>query len=1497
MHLLTRKARSTSLLAVALIALIAAGLSSVMMVPLQSQQRVLAAGSAPLLPGEVRWNGVPQDIFGLGDTYNYESTGFRNNTTIQSEIKAAHVPLIRTFFERVDEQDHTTIIPDSTQIAIAQAVQNSGAQCMANLTQDSNLTTDMTWDLHMVSILSPYCKFFEVMNEPDLSGNWPPEVLQPAYSSFWDSFVPQARAQTPGVYFGGPALASEFGLDNANYMHDWLADAASHNVPPDFVSYHWYMCSGIAQSQCLAQVDQFAPNHGGTVAGYISTDFPGKSIPLGITEWSADPGNPSYANDDTFMSQFEQHALAGLEKNPNLAFATQFDIGAEAGFGTLDMFRIDSGNPYTNTAPAVGSPRPMFYVMQEEIGRESTGVPRYAHVIQIPEENHGYGQIVGDTTDAPYINNTLIPGGALATNYFANVSSSLPNYLIWQYGTDAGLNANCEPGPGCQVSAPSIAENAEANGQTWGGYEENSTANCQNVVDGGTGGLYTVHHDPFPYDTTLADCGTRDVNFSNFAGALGSPTTLPNYVFLGPNLNDEMHNGTILQGDQWLQQEIPAIQNSTACTQSSCLIVVAFDESFDASNEQVMAAMTGPDVPAGTRAATHYDHYALTHTMETALGLPTMRSGDAAAPVMSDMFGSFSGGPPPPAPVVSSFSPTSGNVGQAVTVTGTGFTGATAVKFNGVSASFTVSSDTSISTSVPSGASTGPISVTGPNGTGSSSSNFTVTTPPAAPVVSSFSPTSGAVGVDVTISGSGFTGTTAVAFNGVNAPGFAVNSDAQITVAVPAGATSGPISVTNPQGTGTSSGSFTVTTSGGSTSFTIVQHAAVAASGTVTSQAITVPAGVQQGNLLVINAGEGSNLGTISPPSGWSTAYNVLGAQQPAGSAEFYKVVDSATAGQKSWTVTLSTAHSLTLSFMEINAAHGWQPTVLDQAKSNDQTGSSTTALSTGSTAVTTNSPDFVVANFAIHSGSQTWSALSSGYTQEDTAVDGTGVASMDAYAEPSASGAQSASVTASSAGFSVNGIAAFAAVGGSGGPPPAPTVSSFSPTSGHVGDSVTITGTGFTGASAVAFNGTNASSFTVNSDTQITATVPSGATTGTLSVTTANGTGTSSGSFTVLPPAPTITSFSPTSGPVGTSVVITGTNFTGASAVKFNATAASSFTVNSATQITAIVPSGATTGPISVTTSGGTGTSSSNFTVVPPPVVSSFSPTSGPVGTSVTLSGSGFTGATSVKFNGTAASSFTVVSDSSITTSVPSGATTGTISVAGPGGTGTSSASFTVTSGAGTVSVVQHNAVAASGTVTSLAVTLPTGVAQGDLLIVEAGEGSNLAAIGAPSGWSAAYNALGNNQPVGSATFYDVVTSAQAGQTSWTFTLASAHSFALTILDVHASNGWKATVLDQVTHNDQTSSSTTALSTGTTAATTGSLDFVVADFAIHSGTQSWSGLSSGYTQADTAVDGTGIALMDAYKTVTATGAQSAAATASTAGYSENGIAAFAANP
>jgi hypothetical protein len=141
--------------------------------------------------------------------------------------------------------------------------------------------------------------------------------------------------------------------------------------------------------------------------------------------------------------------------------------------------------------------------------------------------------------------------------------------------------------------------------------------------------------------------------------------------------------------------------------------------------------------------------------------------------------------------------------------------------------------------------------------------------------------------------------------------------------------------------------------------------------------------------------------------------------------------------------------------------------------------------------------------------------------------------------------------------------------------------------------------------------------------------------------------------------------------------VSINGTNFTGATAVTFNGSAAV-FSVTSNTAIQATVPAAATTGPISVTTAAGTATSATNFTVVNPPTITSSSPTSGPVGSTVSINGTNFTGATAARFNGTTAT-FTVTSATAIQTTVPAGATTGPVSVTTAAGTATSATSFTV--------------------------------------------------------------------------------------------------------------------------------------------------------------------------------------------------------------------------
>jgi hypothetical protein len=241
------------------------------------------------------------------------------------------------------------------------------------------------------------------------------------------------------------------------------------------------------------------------------------------------------------------------------------------------------------------------------------------------------------------------------------------------------------------------------------------------------------------------------------------------------------------------------------------------------------------------------------------------------------------------------------------------------------------------------------------------------------------------------------------------------------------------------------------------------------------------------------------------------------------------------------------------------------------------------------------------------------------------------------------------------------------------------PTLTVINPSQGPTtgGTTVTLTGTGLTGATAVRFGSTSAS-FTVNSATQITAVAPARSA-GSVTVTVTHPTGTSNGlTFTYVAAAlPVVSAVAPGSGPTagGTGVTITGTGFTGATAVRFGGTSAS-FTVNSATQITAVAPAGSP-GAAAVTVTTPVGTSATPpeayYFYAAPPVLNTSDPAQGPTagGTVVTVTGANLLGADAVRFGAGNAASFTVVSSTQIKATSPPGTGGAPITVTTPGGTG----------------------------------------------------------------------------------------------------------------------------------------------------------------------------------------------------------------------------------
>jgi hypothetical protein len=214
----------------------------------------------------------------------------------------------------------------------------------------------------------------------------------------------------------------------------------------------------------------------------------------------------------------------------------------------------------------------------------------------------------------------------------------------------------------------------------------------------------------------------------------------------------------------------------------------------------------------------------------------------------------------------------------------------------------------------------------------------------------------------------------------------------------------------------------------------------------------------------------------------------------------------------------------------------------------------------------------------------------------------------------------------------------------------PKPSISSFTP-SGKRGDIIVINGTNFRQIQSVKFGGMDAVSYTVDSDQKISAVLGFGSS-GIVTVTSTYGIATKEGF--VYFQAPTITAFNPQLAAEGATVKITGTNFTGATEVLFGGKAPASFTVNSATEITAVMNK-TISGQVSVTTPGGTAVKE-GFVFIPTLRLDSFSPKIAATDQKVVINGSNFVKVIELSFGGTPAKSFTVDSESMITATVALG-------------------------------------------------------------------------------------------------------------------------------------------------------------------------------------------------------------------------------------------------
>ncbi|MDR3517445.1 MAG: IPT/TIG domain-containing protein [Azospirillaceae bacterium] len=654
-----------------------------------------------------------------------------------------------------------------------------------------------------------------------------------------------------------------------------------------------------------------------------------------------------------------------------------------------------------------------------------------------------------------------------------------------------------------------------------------------------------------------------------------------------------------------------------------------------------------------------------------------------------------------PSPTITGISPATGPTagGTSVTITGTNFTGATAVKFSTASAaSFSVVSATSITATSPAGsAGAVDVTVTTPGGTSTTSTADKFTYIASAPTVTGVSPATGPVagGTWMTITGTGFTGATSVKFGTASVTSFNVISATMITGSAPAGS-AGVVDVT-------------VTTAAGTSATSAADQFTYIASAPTVTGVSPATGPVAGGTAVTISGANFTGATAVKFGSASASSFTVVSATSitatsPAGSAGWVDVTVTTAAG----TSTTSPADQFT---------YGSAPTVTGVSPA--------TGPVAGGTAVTISGTNFTGAT-AVKFGS----ASASGFAVVSaTSITATSPAGSAGWVDVTVTTAAGTSTTSPADQYTYGS---------------APTVTGVSPATGPVagGTAVTISGTNFTGATAVKFGSASASGFAVVSATSITATSPAGSAGWVdVTVTTAAGTSTTSPAdqFT-YGSAPTVTGVSPATGPVagGTAVTISGTAFTGATSVKFGGASASGFTVVSATSITATSPAGSA-GVVDVTVTSAAGTSTTSaadqFTYTAAPVVTGVIPKIGDKtgGTAVTVSGSGFTGATSVRFGSVSATAFSVVSAASITATSPAGSTgTVDITVTGPAGTSTVTAADQFSyaaapvfqTAAGSLGTVAHDqalsgvSVVATGTGTiSYAVTggaLPAGVTLG---------------------------------------------------------------------------------------------------------------------------------------------------------------------------------------
>ena len=239
----------------------------------------------------------------------------------------------------------------------------------------------------------------------------------------------------------------------------------------------------------------------------------------------------------------------------------------------------------------------------------ANGTPAYDHIVVVVEENHSFNEIIGNP-QAPYLN-SLASNGALLTNYHAVTHPSEPNYFALYAGSTFGVTDDSNH----NEPDPTLATILQAEGKTFAGYIETASPPKHNPWES------------FPEGTTV------EHNMSEFPAS--DFNTLPDVSFVIPDLNDDMHDGSVATGDQWLKTHIDAYAQ-WAVTHHSLLVVV-WDEDDSSAGNHVPVILSGANINPGSYDDA-YTPYDLLSTLAGASALTAPNSGALTAGLGNGIF-------------------------------------------------------------------------------------------------------------------------------------------------------------------------------------------------------------------------------------------------------------------------------------------------------------------------------------------------------------------------------------------------------------------------------------------------------------------------------------------------------------------------------------------------------------------------------------------------------------------------------------------------------------------------------------------------------------------------------------------------------------------------------------------------------------------------------------------------------------------------------------------